>query len=102
MQEGQAYASGNWLVTEGKEDQSVERWTAFLGWTRSNAPGPIHARLIRDLADPRHFVSFALWEDAATRGAWKTTDGFAEHLGACRALCEEFSGADFDLAVEVT
>ena len=101
-QQDRSYASGNWLVTEGKQDEFVARWTEFLGWTRANAPGLVHAFLIRDDGESRHFVSFALWSDAASRGVWKQQDGFAEHLGACRALCEEFAGSDFELAAEVS
>jgi len=101
-QDRQPFASGNWLVTDGKQDEFVARWTEFLGWTRANVPGLEGASLIQDTGDPRHFVSFALWSDAGARGAWKQMAGFAEHLGACRALCEEMAGSDFELAAEVS
>jgi len=97
-----AYASGNWLVTEGKEDEFIARWTEFLGWARADVPGLVNARLIRDVEDARHFVSLAWWTDAASRRAWKQHERFAEHMGACRALCEEMAGSDFELAVEVS
>src|SRR3990172_3827352 len=99
-QDREQYASGNWLVTEGKEGEFVARWNEFLGWTRTNAPGLVRASLIRDTGDQRHFISFALWSDAGSRAAWKQQEGFGEHLGACRALCEEFTGSDFELAAE--
>lgn len=93
-----AYASGNWHVQEGKEDTFVERWQDWLGWTRKTHPNLERARLIRDRGDPRHFVSFAEWEDAASRDAWKQSPEFAEKFGACRKLCDDFYGGDYDEA----
>ena len=97
-----AHASGSWLVKEGSEDGFVARWTEFLGWTRDTIPGFVSASLIRDSEDPRHFVSVARWEDEGSRAAWKSNPAFAEKFMACRSLCEEFAGGDFDLAVHVS
>jgi heme-degrading monooxygenase HmoA len=69
---------------------------------RADVPGLVHAWLIRNVEDPRHFVSLALWSDAGSRRAWKQHERSAEHMGACRALCEEMVGSDFELAVEVS
>ena len=38
MADGVSYASGNWLVTSGSEDEFVSRWTDFLQWTREDLP----------------------------------------------------------------
>lgn len=96
------FASGNWRVKAGSEDEFIARWTEFLEWTRSNAPGFVTASLIRQNQDPRHFVSFAEWEDTASRDKWRSLPEFAEKLGACRALCDEFQGLDYSRAVHVT
>jgi heme-degrading monooxygenase HmoA len=95
----QIWASGDWTVTEGKEDEFVERWKAWLGWSSQNVPGFVSATLVRDTQDPRHFVSFSSWKDAGARDAWKNSDGFAEKFPATRELCDAFRGGDFELAV---
>ena len=33
------FASGDWHVTAGSEDEFVQRWTEFLEWTRAEHPG---------------------------------------------------------------
>ena len=91
----QDWATGNWVVTQGKEEEFVARWKAWLGWSSQNIPGFVSATLIRDLQDSRHFVSFSAWEDAASRDAWKSSDGFREKFPTVRDLCDEFRGGDF-------
>ena len=72
----EAYASGNWHVTEGKDDAFVESWTELLQWTRKTQPGFVRAVLIRHDGEPRHFISIAEWESASQRDAWKATPEF--------------------------
>jgi Uncharacterized enzyme involved in biosynthesis of extracellular polysaccharides len=95
------YASGSWRVSEGKESEFRERWAEFLVWSRETTPGLVTARLLRDRGDPRHVVSFAAWTSAEAREAWRQNPGFAERFGACRALCDDVYGADYDCIVSV-
>ena len=95
------WASGNWRVSEGNEDEFVEAWTAFLTWTKKDNDGFLSARLIRDTAAPGHFLSFASWRDAESQAAWKTKPEFAQHFGACKALCDEMTAGGYVLAVSV-
>jgi heme-degrading monooxygenase HmoA len=95
------FASGRWLVTEGKQEEFLQRWTEFLKWTKADAPGLIEAHLLRDVEDARSFVSVSEWTDAASRDAWKHRDGFRSHLDSARSLCDEFSSSDYELATEV-
>lgn len=92
------YASGNWLVKSGSEDDFIARWTELLEWTRSNGPGLHSMQLIRDREDDRHFVSFASWESLEALERWRSHPEFAVRLSACRALCEEFRGSNYTLA----
>ncbi|MFG2878049.1 antibiotic biosynthesis monooxygenase family protein [Streptomyces sp. NPDC048337] len=92
------WASGNWKVSEGKEDEFVDRWTAFLTWTKEANEGFLFARLIRDLGNPGHYVSFASWHDVEAMKAWQDKPEFAEYFGGCRALCEDMQGGGFSLA----
>ena len=102
MAEPQAHASGNWHVAVGNESEFLARWQEFLEWTKASIPGFITASLLRDSEDPRNFVSVAKWESPDARTKWKAHEGFAEHLMACRKLCDGFEGGDFDLAVLVS
>jgi heme-degrading monooxygenase HmoA len=97
----QHWASGNWTVTEGKEDEFMARWREWLEWSSQNVDGFISATLIRDAQNPRHFVSFSPWRDAAARDVWKASYGFRDGFAAARALCDDFQGGDFELAVAV-
>jgi heme-degrading monooxygenase HmoA len=97
----QNMASGDWQVRRGSEDEFIARWTEFLEWTKASAPGFLGARLIRDTEQPTHFVSFAEWESGAARQSWRRLPEFASKMGACRALCEDMKGGDYDVAVVV-
>jgi heme-degrading monooxygenase HmoA len=87
--EHDAYSSGNWWVTAGREDEFVARWTEFMQWTRDTSGGLEHARLMRDDRDPSHFLSVALWRDDETRSAWQQDPKFQDMIGACIKLCDD-------------
>jgi heme-degrading monooxygenase HmoA len=95
------FASGDWVVAEGNEDEFVQRWTQFLRWTKAEAPGLIEAHLLRDTQDPSHFLTFSEWADEASRTNWRTLDDFQSHLDAPRSVCDAFSNSDYELAIEV-
>jgi heme-degrading monooxygenase HmoA len=95
------YASGNWVVSPGREKEFIERWTEFLVWTRASSAGLRSAHLIRDQEDPRHFISFADWENAEAMQAWRSLPDFARNLSACRALCDDFRGSTYTVAATV-
>ena len=98
----QHWASGNWTVSEGREEEFIAAWKDWLGWSSQNIDGFVSATLIREIANPRHFVSFSPWRDAGTRDAWKSSGGFAEKFAAVRALCDDFQGGDFSLAANAS
>lgn len=95
------YASGFWQVSEGAADEFTDRWREFLGWTRDNHPGLEEATLIRARGDRNRFVSFARWASVEERDAWKDSDGFMQRFTACRELCDDFTGGDYDRVVTV-
>jgi heme-degrading monooxygenase HmoA len=100
MSEGK-WASGRWQVTEGKAEEFIERWEAWLRSTAAGAPGFRSARLLRSEDDPNRFTSISDWDDDASLKAWKQSEGFAAGMGAARGLCDDFLGGDFDAAVAV-
>ena len=95
------YASGNWRVKAGSEDEFIARWHAWLSESTKAVGGFGSARLLRDAEDPRHFVSFSEWTDAAARDAWKASPAFATGLAGCRELCDDFKGSDLSQAATV-
>jgi len=95
------YASGNWVVNRGRENEFIERWTEFLEWTRASARGLRSAQLIQDADDRRHFISFASWESLEAMTIWRSLPDFTTRLGACRALCEDFRGSSYTVAATV-
>jgi quinol monooxygenase YgiN len=95
------YSSGNWQVTAGREEEFVEQWTDFLQETRKHHPAMLVATLLRDQKVPGHFVSIAEWADEDSRVAWKGSPEFATGQGACKALCDTFTGSDYARAVTI-
>jgi len=95
------YASGTWQVTEGKEEEFVQRWTEFLTWSRRTNPGLTVAHLMRDDEQPGHYLSISEWTDEAARAAWREAPEFRELYGACVALCETSRGAHYDDVVTI-
>jgi heme-degrading monooxygenase HmoA len=96
------YVSGEWRVRAGNEEQFVARWLAFTGWSLHNAPGAESFVLIRDVEQPCRFVSFGAWADLESIRAWRGRPEFAQLLGRCRELCEEFRAGDYALAASPT
>ena len=95
---GQAYTSGDWMVTSGKEDEFIAAWTAFARWANENAAGTISMRLIRDSSNPGHFVSYGEWESEQAVKEWRNTPAFAEEIAKVRAHCDNFQPSDYTLA----
>lgn len=100
-EDGKYWNSGSWQVSEGKADEFIERWTAFLTWTKEANADFLFARLLRDAADPDHFISFAAWGASDSMAAWKEKPEFAEHFGGCRALCEDIHASGYGLTASV-
>ena len=98
---GKAFASGTWHVAEGKEMEFVDRWTELLEWTNSTQPDLTVMRLLRDEKDPSHFVSIAEWPESSPRDAWKNVPEFMDFFSACRKLCDDFYGSDYEVAVSI-
>jgi heme-degrading monooxygenase HmoA len=98
---GQPYTSGNWVVQEGQEEEFIRRWTEFTQWAQDNAAGAQGFILLRNMAEPRQFVSFGAWGDSDAVTAWRGSSEFAQYLGRCRELCEDFRTSDSTLAAAV-
>ena len=96
----EAYSSGEWTVKDGEGEAFVEAWTEFARWLRT-MPGAGTARLTRDLAEPRRYLSFAPWESAEAMRAWKSAPEFRERMSAVQQHVAEFTPSEFELVAEV-
>jgi len=96
----EVYSSGAWTAKEGEGEAFVEAWTEFARWLRT-MPGAGTARLIRDLGEPRRYLSFAPWESAEAMHAWKADPGFGERIAAVREHVTEFRPSELELVAEV-
>jgi heme-degrading monooxygenase HmoA len=92
-QVGQPYTSGSWTVRDGSQDEFVERWIKFVR-TAADDSGAQSFTLIQDREGPRQFVSFGAWRDWDSVDAWRGSAVFAEHMRACRELCDNFHPGD--------
>jgi heme-degrading monooxygenase HmoA len=59
---GALYASGDWMVKPGREDDFVAAWRDLAEWSMENLAGGAWAKLLRDREDPRRFVSLGPWD----------------------------------------
>lgn len=96
------YVSGNWTVRPGSEEEFIARWLDFTTWSKENAAGARSFVLLRDDAEPRHFVSIGTFDDRATMEAWRDSAGFASRFQGCRELCEDFYGSDYQVVASPT
>jgi heme-degrading monooxygenase HmoA len=101
MEIGQPFTCGTWIVMTGKEDEFITRWKEFVGWTHANAEGAERFLLVRDAAEPSHFLSFGAWRSQEAITTWRASEEFQELLGRCRELCEDFRATDHILAAGV-
>jgi heme-degrading monooxygenase HmoA len=95
---GGRYSSGNWRVREGEQQEFIARWSEFVEWTKANLSGSNEVVLIQQVSDPQHFLSFGRWDGQDSIDAWRQSPEFAEKLGRCRELCDDFEANDYELA----
>ena len=95
---GHSYSSGEWLVSEGSEEEFIEAWASFIEWSLDNAPGAESFVLVRSTEKPRKFLSLGAWESQEAQEVWREMPRMQVMLGQCRALCDEFDTHRYALA----
>ncbi len=93
---------GIWTTKEGREAEFQAAWREFASWTAANQPGAGEAFLLRDVANPRRFISFGPWSGAEAIAAWRQTEGFTTFVAVARELCEDFQPNTLRLVEHVT
>jgi heme-degrading monooxygenase HmoA len=96
----ETYTSGKWVVKAGEEEAFVQAWTDFVTWA-STMPGSGTFRLVRDVEQPGHYMSFAPWESAEATSSWRSLPEFPERLGQVRSHCEDFQPSTYELVTQV-
>jgi quinol monooxygenase YgiN len=94
------YTSGDWHVKAENLEAFLESWTA-LAESSMGRGGGLGFTLIRDVADPLHFVSFGRWRDSSALTMSRSRETFVELFKRCQSLCDRYRGADFRLEVAV-
>ena len=98
---GKCFTTTNWRIKDGERDTFIDRWTAFLAWSRATHEGLEFVRLVADEADPLHFLSVGEWHDAAARQAWAEDPQFMEHFMPCFEACNDMQGDQFEVKVVI-
>ena len=93
---GEIYTNGNWKPRQDDEQAFVEAWTEFATWA-STMPGAGTLRLVRDLHEPGHFVSYGDWESLDEVRAWKSSPEFRERMAQVLQHVEEFQPTELRL-----
>jgi quinol monooxygenase YgiN len=98
---GDVYTSGNWSVKEGSVEAFLDQWRALADYCIEHGIGARYFRLIRDRANPRHFVSFGEWDGREALSLSRARPEFLRLWRGCQQLCDEFSGSDYEVALDI-
>ena len=96
----ETYTSGLWIVKPGEEEAFVEEWSEFVRWA-SDFAGSGTFRLLRDVDQPSHYMSFGPWESFEAQNAWKQEPEFRERIMRVRSHCEDFQPLVYELVTTV-
>jgi heme-degrading monooxygenase HmoA len=89
-----------WRVKPGHEDEFVERWREWAGWSHRQGLRA-HARLLRDVETPGTFVSFAPWEAIAAIRTWRAEAGYHERVARLQELVDSFEPQTLEQVAEI-
>lgn len=89
------YTHTTWVVKPGFEELFVERWTEWVEWSRTEG-FRAQALLLRDLDNPRTFVSFGPWESLDSVARWRGSPGYQERVRLLHAVVESFEPRTFE------
>jgi quinol monooxygenase YgiN len=95
--QGHPYTSGNWTVKADQVDAFLGRWQALTDYTLEACPVARSFVLIRDVDDPRHFLSFGEWTNVEQMNAFRGQRRFRALFAACLAVCDDFTSGDYRL-----
>ena len=94
------YTSGSWQPNAGSDEAFVEAWSSFASWA-SAMTGAGTLRLVRDLNEPGHYVSFGDWENIDRVRAWKSSPEFRERMAQVLQHVDTFRPTELELVAAV-
>ena len=97
---GKPYTSGVWTAKAGREDEFVARWRALAQWAAAEFPDAGRPTLLRDVNEPRRFVSFGAWRDVAQVEAFRAHPEFSRHVTRIREVLDDFVPSTLEAMVE--
>lgn len=96
------YTSAVWVVKKGHEDEFARRWQEAVDQLVLRFPG-ITFRLLRDVDDPRRFVSVGgAWRNAEQIAAARSEPSYQEAMSALDRILESGEVSTFELAAEIS
>jgi heme-degrading monooxygenase HmoA len=94
------YTHTTWNVKPDMEDEFVRRWSEWAEWSHReglNAP----ALLLRDLENPRTFISFGPWQSATAVKNWRALAGYHERVARLREVVDRFEPRTLEVTARV-
>lgn len=96
------YTSGVWVVKEGREEEFARRWQESADRAALEFPG-VTFRLLRDVEEPRRFVSFGgAWRNAEQIASARNLPSFQETMASIQDLLESSEIATYELVAEIS
>jgi heme-degrading monooxygenase HmoA len=93
------WSHSTWRVKPGHEDEFVAAWKEWVTWSALQGLGS-SARLLRDVDDPRRFLSFGPWEDLDTVARWRSEPGFGQRVERLQRLVDSFEPRTLEQVAE--
>lgn len=93
------YTHTTWHVKEGREEEFIRRWTEWAEWSHHEGLAEV-ALLLRDVEDPRKFVSFGPWESVAAIAGWRGLPGYHERVDHLRDVVERFEPQTLEVVAQ--
>lgn len=98
---GRPYTSGVWTAKPGREEDFVARWRELAEWAGREFPGAGRPTLLRDMGQPRRFVSFGAWQDLEQIEAFRQHPEFSRHVTVIRETLDDFSPMTYEAVLEL-
>jgi quinol monooxygenase YgiN len=96
------YTSGVWIAKKGHEDEFERLWQAAVDQLSLEFPG-ITFRLLRDVENPRRFISIGgAWRNAEQIAAARALPSYQASMGDLEQVLESGDLGTFELAAEVS
>jgi heme-degrading monooxygenase HmoA len=95
------YTVGIWTVKTGQEEEFVAAWRAMGEATIRELPAA-RGTLLRDVADPRRFVSFGPWESLEMVETWRASDAFQSGVARIREVLDAFEPGTYEVITEIS